>query len=608
MSANELIQLVTQAAFVMLFVIVMIRAIRWPFAGNIDVALFFGCIATLVMLERLVKFLAGDNPPEFATDAQTALILLFPYRLLRLADDYVVVPSWIGQTALGAAGISIALVFVFPEPVSGAALLVLLGYFFSTQLYAAVRFVKAARMSRGLLRRRLRAVSLGGALLLGIVGLAIPAGLFPGAAGLWEALANLMALASGVAFFAGFALPGPLKDAWQAPEVRRYLHGWSTSGWLGRDGIDDFARTVQDEIGKVQEVRPVVLWIWDEPTKRLTAPALDTTVKASPSVEAVFERQAASLDALDRNRPGPSVAAGVRAEVFLGVPVSRGPQRFGVLSAYGRNAAMFIDDDLRLLQVFADQTALALEHRAVVLELAQARARDEANRMKQEFLSSVAHDLQTPLTTLLGEAQLMERRAARDPAAPIDTVRTARMIEEGRRMRSMIREMLDSSQAIETAPELHLTALDLAALTREVAARAASHGRDLWVEADAVVPILGDPGRLRQLLECLLENAFNYSPHGGEVRVTVQVLGDDCACLRVSDKGIGISDEELPYVFDRFWRSRYVDDRQFAGLGLGLFTSRQIVEAHGGKIDVTSMLGNGTTFSVTLPLHASRGE
>jgi signal transduction histidine kinase len=121
---------------------------------------------------------------------------------------------------------------------------------------------------------------------------------------------------------------------------------------------------------------------------------------------------------------------------------------------------------------------------------------------------------------------------------------------------------------------------------------------------DAPGAVVGDYDRLRigQLLDNLVENAIKYSPAGGTVRVAVRASGN-LAEVAVTDEGIGIPPDDLPHLFERFHRGANVDDRQFAGMGLGLYICRGIVEEHGGRIDVVSALGQGSTFRVTLPCH-----
>jgi len=113
-----------------------------------------------------------------------------------------------------------------------------------------------------------------------------------------------------------------------------------------------------------------------------------------------------------------------------------------------------------------------------------------------------------------------------------------------------------------------------------------------------------DAPRFEQVITNLVENGLKYSPEGGEVRVTLARAGDE-ARITVEDHGIGISQEDVPLVFERFHRGRNVDDRRFAGMGLGLYITRGIVEQHGGRTWVESTPGQGSTFYVSLPLESA---
>jgi signal transduction histidine kinase len=229
------------------------------------------------------------------------------------------------------------------------------------------------------------------------------------------------------------------------------------------------------------------------------------------------------------------------------------------------------------------------------------RAREEATRLKDDFLSAAAHDLKTPLTTLVARAQLLERRARHDPATPPDLPSIQLLVQEGLRLKRLVLELLDASRTEQGRLLSERTPVDLAALAREVCARHASelHGCDVDT-ADAVIGMY-DPTRVEQLLDNLVENAIKYSPGGGAVRVRVWREADE-ARITVCDRGIGIPAADLPHIFERFYRAGNADDRRFVGMGLGLFICRGIVEQHGGRIWATSRPGQGSTFHIALPL------
>ena len=125
----------------------------------------------------------------------------------------------------------------------------------------------------------------------------------------------------------------------------------------------------------------------------------------------------------------------------------------------------------------------------------------------------------------------------------------------------------------------------------------------LHIQADASVAVRGDAARLKQLLVALLDNAVKYTPAGGSILLTVNAE-DNRAHLRVRDSGIGISAEDLPHVFERFFRADKARSRGIDGAGLGLPIVRSICEAHGGTVEVTSVEGQSTTCDIHLPLAA----
>jgi signal transduction histidine kinase len=242
-----------------------------------------------------------------------------------------------------------------------------------------------------------------------------------------------------------------------------------------------------------------------------------------------------------------------------------------------------------------------LVSRALIDEAARVKAREEAARLKDDFLSAAAHDLKTPLTTLVAQAQLLELRAARNPAAPADPDGIGRILRESKRLRSLVLELLDASRVEQGRLLGAREPVDLVQQAREVCERQSSDRHPCQVEADG--PVIGeyDPIRITQLLENLVENGIKYSPQGGEVCVKVW-RDDEEAHLSVTDRGIGIPEKDLPRVFERFFRGDNVDDRSFAGMGLGLFICRGIAEQHGGRISVTSRPGRGSAFRVDLPI------
>ena len=262
-----------------------------------------------------------------------------------------------------------------------------------------------------------------------------------------------------------------------------------------------------------------------------------------------------------------------------------------------------------LMLGFSQPHPLNAEERSFLLALSQqaSQALERANlylaaraavRVREDFLSVAGHELRTPLTSLKLQLQLLER--SRPPH--LSTPRLQTMGRQVDRLESLVASLLDVGRLSEGRLSLELGEVELGTLTREVLERLADvfERAGCAVHLEAPEPVRGrwDAQRLDQVLVNLLTNAAKYGA-GRPVHVRVEQAGA-FARLTVRDEGIGIPPEALPRLFGRFERA--VSDKQYGGLGLGLYISRQLVEAMGGRVGVDSRLDEGSTFTVELPL------
>jgi two-component system CheB/CheR fusion protein len=222
-------------------------------------------------------------------------------------------------------------------------------------------------------------------------------------------------------------------------------------------------------------------------------------------------------------------------------------------------------------------------------------------RLQEELLAVVGHELSAPLTALQGYLQLVERSGtvADQPTAAM----IGRAREQAQRLGGLIAELADASRSERGALAIEPTALDLVPLVRRAVEIAQALTQEqtvaLSAEADAL-SVEGDAGRLEQVMLNLLTNAFRHASGSERVDVRLRRLGDQ-AEVQVQDHGSGIAAADLPNVFSRFFQVEREPGTR-SGLGLGLYISRQIVEAHGGSIEVSSHPGQGATFTIRLPL------
>jgi signal transduction histidine kinase len=266
----------------------------------------------------------------------------------------------------------------------------------------------------------------------------------------------------------------------------------------------------------------------------------------------------------------------------------------------------FAPEAIDLLQTFATQSALAIQNARLFREIADtSRQLEAASRHKSEFLANMSHELRTPLNAILGFSEVLaERMFGEVNEKQAEYLQD--ILSSGRHLLSLINDILDLSKVEAGRLELELgrfhlpTALDNAlTLIRE---RATRHGITLTQIVDHWIgDIVADERKVKQILLNLLSNAVKFTPEGGRVGGAA-TAGDGVVTIAVSDTGIGIAPEDQAAVFEEFRQVGREDARKQEGTGLGLTLAKKFVELHGGRIGVQSQVGQGSTFSFTLPV------
>ncbi len=232
---------------------------------------------------------------------------------------------------------------------------------------------------------------------------------------------------------------------------------------------------------------------------------------------------------------------------------------------------------------------------AALRDLSERRALE---RMKEEFHAMVAHELRNPLAAIAGSAQLMLSTGQLHERA------LERIVRQTQQLSRLVNDLLDTHQIEAGQLRLQLQREDLASIVRtcadEVARLSPGHRVDVALP-DHPVEGTWDADRVSQVLRNLFSNAIKYSPPGSVVNIRAERRDGDVR-VSVSDEGPGIAPEALPRLFDRFYRAPSARGSQVRGLGVGLYVSREIAAAHGGKITVQSAVGRGSTFTLTLPV------
>ena len=284
---------------------------------------------------------------------------------------------------------------------------------------------------------------------------------------------------------------------------------------------------------------------------------------------------------------------------YLCVPFITGGRAVGALTlATAESGRRYTEDDLRFAEDVASRAALAIENARSYEQL------QRANRVKDDFLATLSHELRTPLNAILGYARIA--RGGMISGAKL--TRALETIERNSTMLTqMVEDILDVSRIVSGKIRLDVQAVDLPLVIRQAVetvtpAADAKRIRIQTVVDPKVDAISGDPDRLGQIVWNLLSNAVKFTPKGGRIHVQLARIASSVE-ITVSDDGIGIEQDFLPHLFERFRQAESGMARQHAGLGLGLAIARNLVEMHGGTIAASSDgPGTGATFRVRLPV------
>jgi PAS domain S-box-containing protein len=305
------------------------------------------------------------------------------------------------------------------------------------------------------------------------------------------------------------------------------------------------------------------------------------------------------------------VVSSILSENFrslVGAPLMIGDRVIGVIHVDTIEAHSFTQDDVSLLQLAADRVAPAIEHARLYEAEQRARLEAEAaNRMKDEFLATISHELRSPLHSILGWVTLLREGTLGEQAK----TRALETVERSARAQNrIISDLLDVSRIINGQLHLNVHTLEPASMIEAgvegVRPAADAKGIRIQMMLDPKAgPISGDSDRLQQIVWNLVSNAIKFTPSGGLVQVRLERV-DSHVEITVSDTGAGINPEFLPFVFDRFRQADSSSTRKAGGLGLGLAIVRHLVELHGGTVGAESEgVGKGAVFVVKLPLRIS---
>jgi two-component system, NtrC family, sensor kinase len=299
---------------------------------------------------------------------------------------------------------------------------------------------------------------------------------------------------------------------------------------------------------------------------------------------------------------------GLRA--LLAVPLIAEDELVGALIVMRKRTGTFAAEEVALLQTFATQSALAIQNARLFREIEEkSRQLEAASQHKSEFLANMSHELRTPLNAIIGFSEVLSEKMFGELNDKQEEY-SKDIHASGQHLLSLINDILDLSKIEAGRMELELTEFDLPTALENalmlVRERAQRRSLTLHKEVDAGLgQIQGDERKIRQVVLNLLSNAIKFTPEGGRIELAAAPK-DGCMEVSVTDTGVGIAPEDQERVFEEF-RQVGTAEKKAEGTGLGLTLCRKFIELHGGKIWVKSQLGQGATFTFTIPVRR-RGE
>jgi signal transduction histidine kinase/DNA-binding NarL/FixJ family response regulator len=291
---------------------------------------------------------------------------------------------------------------------------------------------------------------------------------------------------------------------------------------------------------------------------------------------------------------------------YLGIPLIAKGKSLGVLEFFSKEEHRFGDQEISFLSTLADQTAIAIQNSQLHEEMKQqAQALEKSNKVKDEFLSVMSHELRSPLIAIMGYANLLEDQPSTN-LSPVE-LKAARGIKKlSNDLLAMIRVILDVTKLETSAMAVEKQMVDIKRLLQEILeSNPVPMGKEevavRWDYDPHLPEILTDGNKLKIVLQNLISNAIKFT-NQGYVKVSARRLPyKKCVEFKVADTGIGIPADMVPIVFEKFRQADSTDARPYEGIGLGLYIVKQFIELLGGSVEVETEVGKGSSFMLIVP-------
>jgi K+-sensing histidine kinase KdpD len=287
---------------------------------------------------------------------------------------------------------------------------------------------------------------------------------------------------------------------------------------------------------------------------------------------------------------------------FLTTPLQVGSQVLGAIVFIRFGGPIFNPEEIELAEFVSRQITLLVERQQIQQQFKELEAQNQQARLQNDFVSTISHELRSPLGFIKGFTTTLLRSDTQwDQATQLEFLRI--IDQETDRLLELIGNLLDSARLQSGQLRIQFQLVRLDSLLNDVMLRSRMHHPDLNISItipDKLSPITADPVRITQVLDNLISNSLKYAP-GSDILITIN-QDENSSVIKFQDFGPGIPEQYMPYIFERFFRSP--DAPNIHGSGLGLYICKHIIQTHGGEITASSKVGNGTTVEVRLPNQA----
>ena len=617
MSINEIIAFDTQIIFILLSSVAVVDYVRHRSPRRRDFAL----LASALGIPFAITLLRNLQLVQSGTLDLIGAFVLFsqPYFLFRLLQYVRPSPRGVGMLILAGSVLCCALIWFRMGPNPALTVSLIFGYCAIAEAYSTWGFYQGMRGTVGTLRRRLRIITISSAVFTLAFIINVVKAQIPAINAVATPIAQIAVTISAILFYVAFIPPRGWRRAWQMEELADFVSQTTLAPARESFNAENFQQLIHKANEATSGMASSVLKL-DETSRRWTVlAATDDALFANmpqhgqPLLERAWQQRRAISsfvpDISDTNERQLLQASG--AQTWLLVPIQSKERLWGLLVVLLKDRSLFIDDDLRMLELLARQCALVLHNHRLIDELQdysgqleqKVEERTEALRRSNEELRRYAyvasHDLQEPLRTVTSYLQLIEQRFP-DKLDAEGREFIGFAVDGARRMKNLINDLLMYSRVENRARTFAL--LDAEAVLKKTIQllELAITEADARITHDSLPQMVADEDLLLQLFQNLIGNAIKYrSAKPPEIHISA-ICEEQCWTFSIRDNGIGIEKQFLERIFILFQRLH--TSAEYPGTGIGLAVCRKAAELHGGRIWAESELGQGTTFYFTIPV------